>query len=57
MRGQMGPCPNWMAKLDLTKEVAAIEENWIKTGKMLQWNMLPSGFRIIGPKFQRVGED
>jgi hypothetical protein len=57
MRGQMGPCPNWMAKLDLTQEVAAIEKNWIKTGKMLQWNMLPSGFRIIGPEFQGVGED
>ena len=39
MRGQMGPCPNWMAELDLTKEVTAIKENWIKTGKMLDWQM------------------
>ena len=57
MRGLMGPCPKWMAELDLTKETAAIEEKWIKTGKMLSWYMLPSGFRIIGPKFQGVSEE
>lgn len=58
MRGQIGPCPKWMAEFRCnTKEVAAIEENWIKTGKMLDWQMLSSGFRIIGPKFQGVGED
>jgi hypothetical protein len=26
MRGQIGPCPKWMAELDLTAETAAIEE-------------------------------
>jgi hypothetical protein len=57
MRGQIGPCPKWMAELDLTKETAAIEEKWIKTGKMLSWYMVPSGFRIIGPKFLGVSED
>ena len=57
MRGQIGPCPNWMAELDLSKEIAAIRENWIKTGKMLDWQMLPGGFRIIGPQFLGVGED
>jgi hypothetical protein len=46
-----------MADLDLTKETAAIEEKWIETGKMLSWYMVPSGFRIIGPKFLGVGED
>lgn len=35
MRGQIGPCPQWMAQLDVADEVAAIEENWIKPGKML----------------------
>lgn len=57
MRGQIGPCPKWLGELDLTKETAAIEEKWIKTGKMLSWYMLPSGFRIIGPKFQGVSEE
>ena len=57
MRGQIGPCPKWMADLDLTKETEAIQEKWIKTGKMLSWEMLPSGFRIIGPKFLGVGEE
>lgn len=57
MRGQIGPCPQWMAELDVTKEVAAIEENWIKTGKMLSWHNFSSGYRMIGPKFQGVGED
>jgi hypothetical protein len=46
-----------MAELDLAKETAAIQEKWIKTGKMLSWFMVPSGFRIIGPKLQGVGED
>jgi hypothetical protein len=46
-----------MAELDLTEETAAIEEKWIKTGKMLSWYMVPSGFRIIGPKLQGVGEE
>ena len=57
MRGQIGPCPKWMAQLDVTEEVAAIEEKWIKTGKMISWQMLPGGLRIIGPKFLGVGED
>ena len=39
MRGQIGPCPEWMAALDLTKEVAAIEEKWIKTGKMISLSL------------------
>jgi hypothetical protein len=45
-----------MAELDVTAETTAIEEKWIKPGKMLSWNMLPSGFRIIGPKFLGSGE-
>jgi hypothetical protein len=57
MRGQMGPCPQWLAGLDCADEVAAIQENWIDTGKMLSWQMMPGGFRIIGPKFLGSGED
>jgi hypothetical protein len=57
MRGQIGPCPKWMAELDVAAEVAAIEEKWIKAGKMISWQMLPGGFRIIGPQFLGVGED
>ena len=57
LRGQIGPCPKWMAELDLTAETAAIEEKWIRTGKMLSWYMVPSGFRLIGPKFLGVGEE
>ena len=56
VRGQLGPCEEWMAKLDLKDEVAAIERNWIKTGKMISWNMLGSGLRVIGPKFMGSGE-
>ena len=40
-----------------SQEVAAIEEKWIKTGKMISWQMLPGGFRIIGPQFLGIGED
>ncbi|EFV13827.1 hypothetical protein [Segniliparus rugosus] len=57
MRGQMGPCPQWLAELDVADEVAAIEERWIKPGKMLSWNMMPGGLRIIGPKFLGAGDD
>ena len=57
MRGQIGPCPQWLAELDVSKEVAAIKENWIKTGKMLSWQNFSDGFPIIGPKFLGVGED
>lgn len=57
LRGQIGPCPQWMADLDISKEVAAIEENWIKPGKMLSWHNMSDGFPIIGPKFQGVSED
>ena len=38
-----------------TKEVAAIEENWIKTGKMLDWQMLSSGFYTF-PDLERFKE-
>ena len=57
LRGQIGPCPQWLAELDISKEVAAIEQNWIKTGKMLSWHNLSSGFPMIGPKFQGISED
>jgi hypothetical protein len=57
MRGQIGPCAKWMAELNVKKEEEAIQEKWIKTGKMLSWQMFPFGFRIIGPKFLGVGED
>ena len=57
MRGQMGPCPQWLAELECADEVAAIEEKWIETGKMLSWNMMPGGFRIIGPEFLGASED
>jgi hypothetical protein len=57
MRGQIGPCPQWMAEMDIAEEVAAIEENWIKPGKMLSWQNFSDGFPIIGPKFLGVGED
>ena len=56
MRGQIGPCPQWLAELDCADEVAAIEEKWINTGKMLSWHMMPGGFRIIGPQFLGAGE-
>ena len=52
LRGQLGPCPKWLAALDTKQEMAAIEENWIKTGKMLSWNMFQSGLRVIGPSFR-----
>jgi hypothetical protein len=45
-----------MAQLDVKDEMAAIEQNWIKTGKMLSWNMLGTSLRIIGPKFMGAGE-
>lgn len=57
LRGQIGPCPRWMLELDISKEVAAIEENWIKTGKMLSWHNMSDGFAMIGPKFEGVSED
>jgi hypothetical protein len=57
MRGQIGPCPQWMAEMDIAEEVAAIEENWVKPGKMLSWQSFADGFPIIGPKFLGVGED
>lgn len=57
LRGQIGPCPRWMLELDISKEVAAIEENWIKPGKMLSWHNMSDGFPIIGPKFKGVSED
>lgn len=56
LRGQLGPCEKWMAELDVENEIAAIERNWIKTGKMLSWNMLGSGLRVVGPKFMGTGE-
>lgn len=57
LRGQIGPCPQWLAELDVSAEVAAIEENWIKPGKMLSWHNITDGFPIIGPKLLGVGED
>ena len=57
MRGQMGPCPQWLAELDCADEVAAIQRKWLDTGKMLSWNMMPGGFRIIGPPFLGAGDD
>jgi hypothetical protein len=57
LRGQIGPCPQWLAELNVSKEVAAIEQNWIKTGKMLSWHNISDGFPIIGPKLLGVGED
>lgn len=56
LRGQIGPCPQWMAELDVRGEVAAIEENWIKPGKMLSWQNFSDGYPIIGPEFQGVSE-
>jgi hypothetical protein len=46
-----------MAEMDTSKEVAAIEENWIKPGKMLSWHNFADGFPIIGPTFLGSGED
>lgn len=57
LRGQIGPCPQWLAELDVSEEVAAIEKNWIKTGKMLSWHNISDGYAIIGPKFQGISED
>jgi hypothetical protein len=57
LRGQIGPCPQWLAELDVSAEVAAIEENWIKPGKMLSWHNITGGFPIIGPKFQGLSEE
>lgn len=57
MRGQIGPCPQWLTELDVSKEVTAIEENWIKTGKMLSWHNISDGFPIIGPKMFGAGEN
>jgi hypothetical protein len=37
--------------------VAAIQEKWIDTGKMLAWHNVSDGFPIIGPKFLGAGED
>jgi hypothetical protein len=57
MRGQIGPCPQWLTELDVGNEVAAIEENWIKTGKMLSWHNISDGYPIIGPKLFGAGEN
>ena len=57
LRGQIGPCPQWMAEMDVSNEVAAIEEHWIKPGKMLSWHNNSDGFPIIVPKLMGVGED
>lgn len=57
LRGQIGPCPQWLAELDVSTEVAAIEEKWIKTGKMLSWHNISDGFPIIGPKLLGCGEE
>ena len=57
LRGQIGPCPQWLTELDVSAEVASIEENWIKPGKMLSWHNITDGFPIIGPKLQGVGEE
>jgi hypothetical protein len=57
LRGQIGPCPQWLAELDVSAEVAAIEEKWIKTGKMLSWHNISDGFPIIGPKFEGLSEE
>lgn len=57
LRGQIGPCPQWLANLDVSAETAAIEKNWIKTGKMLSWHNISDGFPIIGPKFRGVSEE
>lgn len=57
MRAQIGPCPKWMAETDFSKEIASVEEKWIKTGKMISFQLLPpGGFRMIGPKFMGMGE-
>jgi hypothetical protein len=57
LRGQIGPCPAWLTELDVSAEVAAIEENWIKPGKMLSWHNVTDGFPIIGPKFHGLSEE
>lgn len=57
LRGQISPCPQWLAELDVSAEVAAIEENWIKPGKMLSWHNIGDGLPIIGPKFEGASED
>lgn len=56
VRGRIGPLPGYLRDLDLSEERAAIEERWIKPGKMLAWNLLDgSEFRILGPPFQGAG--
>lgn len=57
LRGQIGACPQWLAELDVSTEVAAIQKNWIDTGKMLSWHNISDGFPIIGPKLLGVGEE
>lgn len=42
---------------DTIQRIAAIEENWIKPGKMLSWHNITDGFPIIGPKLMGMGED
>ncbi|MBT8342282.1 MAG: hypothetical protein HKP58_18285 [Desulfatitalea sp.] len=56
LRGQIGPCPQWMSELDMSKEIAAIEKNWLNTGKMLSFNMFSKGLRMIGPSFRGMNE-
>jgi hypothetical protein len=57
LRGQIGPCPQWLAELDCAAEFSAIEENWIKPGKMLSFYNIPFGLSLIGPPFEGVTED
>ncbi|MBT8342536.1 MAG: hypothetical protein HKP58_06030 [Desulfatitalea sp.] len=46
-----------MAEMDWTKEIQAIEENWIKTGKMISYNLWGRGLHMIGPKFLGMSEE
>jgi hypothetical protein len=52
LRGQIGPCPQWLAELDCAAEFAAIEDNWIKPGKMLSFYNIPFGLSMIGPRLR-----
>ena len=57
LRGQTRPCPRWPAELDVSVEVAEIQENWIEPGKMLSWHNISDGFSMISPKFEGISED
>ncbi len=52
IRGAIGANRDWATSIDMVEERAAIEENWIKTGKMLWWHQFSEGLRVIGPPFQ-----